>query len=256
MVQILGISGKKQSGKNTTANYINGRILTETEMVRDFYITETGELAVLTSDKTGVEDYGILDVTRRDAGFVSYAESELWPFVKLYSFADGLKSLCMDFFGLSQAQAYGTDKQKNTKTKVKWEDVPTWENSSLNTNRGPMTARELMQYFGTDIMRKMYEPVHVEHTVSKILSEQTQLAIIPDVRFPNEVKAIQKAGGKVVRLTRDKHKDSHSSECGLDPDNFDWNKFDLVIENTKDLKHTLSEVEKMYHVFSRTGELC
>ena len=258
MVKILGISGKKQSGKNTTANYINGKILVENSLVRDFYIDDTGQLAVLTSNKTGVEDYGILDVTRKDSEFSSYADSEWWPFVKLYSFADGLKSICRNFFGLTQAQVYGTDEQKNTKTKVKWEDTPTWQNSSLNKNRGYMTARELMQYFGTDIMRKMYSPVHIEHTISQIKSEQTELAIIPDVRFPNEVKAVQEAGGKVVRLTRDKHEDSHTSECGLDPENFNWENFDLIINNDEDdaQKSLIPAVEEMYNTFIRTGELC
>ena len=78
----------------------------------------------------------------------------MWPHVKLYSFADGLKQLCMEFFGLSHNQVYGTDTDKNTKTNIMWEDIPTWQNSSLNTNRGAMTSRELLQYFGTDVMRK------------------------------------------------------------------------------------------------------
>jgi hypothetical protein len=256
MVQILGISGKKQSGKNTLANHIIGKSLLEQELIKDFYLTDTGGLAVLTTDKTGVEDYGLLDVTRMDHGFISYAEEEIWPFVKLYSFAGGLKQLCMNFFGLTQVQVYGTDKQKNSPTKIKWEDTPTWKNSSLNLNRGYMTARELMQYFGTDIMRKMHEPVHVESTISKIMSEQTELAIIPDVRFPNEVEAIQNAGGQVIRLTRNRHKDSHSSECGLDAENFDWKGFDLVIENKGPLRDSIQDWDNMYYTFSRTGKLC
>jgi hypothetical protein len=39
-------------------------------------------------------------------------------------------------------------------------------------------------------------------------------------------------GGKVVRLTRNIHgDDSHSSEKALDIQNFDWSKFDIIIDN-------------------------
>jgi hypothetical protein len=263
MVKILGISGKKQSGKNTAANHIHGCALVESGLIKGFYINnDGGGLAILTADRTGVEDYGILDVTRQDEEFISYAEREIWPHIKMYSFANGLKNICIDFFGITHNQVYGTDKQKN-------QEVPhlLWENMLLNPltqaegvggqlKTGPMTAREFMQYFGTDIMRKIYEPVHVNHTVNRILAEQTQLAIIPDVRFPNEVKAIQDVGGKVVRLTRSNHEDTHSSECGLDPENFDWDQFDLVIENDGSLQDTLEDVHKMYTSLVTTGKLC
>ena len=38
MINILGISGKKQAGKNTLANYINGRIIKSLGTVKDFGI--------------------------------------------------------------------------------------------------------------------------------------------------------------------------------------------------------------------------
>ena len=95
-----------------------------------------------------------------------------------------------------------------------------------------MTARELLQYFGTDIMRTMHENVWVNQTINTISQEQTELAIIADVRFPNEVEAIKEAGGKVVRLTRGRKKDSHPSELALDKENYDWSNFDLVVDNS------------------------
>jgi len=249
-MRILGISGKKQSGKNTFANYINGRVMLSMGMIRDFYVDvdNKGELVIETTNASGEIGWGVFDVTRKDHGFTEYAERELWPYVKLYSFADGLKSLCMEFFGLSPEQVYGTDEHKNTTTEIKWEDVPTWENSSLNKNRGNMTARELMQYFGTDIMRRMYEPVHINHALNKVKSEQSQVAIIPDVRFPNEVEAIKKAGGNVVRLTRVfNEEDSHPSETALDEENFDWGNFDFVLENNCPAGEFIPIVEQFYN---------
>jgi len=235
MANILGISGKKQSGKNTAANYIHGLVIAKMKLAKDFRIDKSGRLCILTSDSSGWEDWGEFDVTRTDVDFVNYAEYNIWPHIKMYSFADGLKSLCVEFFGLKPEQVYGTDKQKNTPTALKHPDT-----GKL------MTAREFMQYFGTDVMREIHEPVHVNHAINRILSEQSDLAIVPDVRFPNEVKAIQDAGGKVIRLTRNTRKDSHASECGLDEDNFDWNNFDCIIENDGSLEDTLKSVDAAY----------
>ena len=50
---------------------------------------------------------------------------------------------------------------------------------------------------------------------------------MPDVRFPNEAKAIKKAGGKVIRFTRSPHDDVHASETALQ----DYDGFDCVIDN-------------------------
>ena len=234
--KILGISGKKQSGKNTKANYIHGNILRNLGLAKDFYIDESGSLIILTLNKDGDKGWGEFDVTRKDAEFVEYAQYNLWPHVKMYSFADGLKGLCVEFFGLKPEQVYGTDAQKNTTTEIK-----SPETGEL------MTAREFMQYFGTDVMRQLHEPVHVNHAISKILSEQSELSIIPDVRFPNEVEAIQNAGGKVIRLTRSTRNDEHASECALDEGEFDWANFDAIIDNDCPMEEALVRFGDTYN---------
>jgi len=75
--------------------------------------------------------------------------------------------------------------------------------------------------------------VWVDTTMNKISRESlyTDVAIIADCRFPNEVLAIKKAGGLVVKLSRDLFHSNSSSECALDPENFDQNLFDLIIED-------------------------
>ena len=263
MARILGISGKKQSGKNTTANYIHGSILKDLKLARDFYIEEdTGSLVIETQDSNGSYGWGEFDVCRKDSSFVQYAEREIWPYVKMYSFADGLKSLCVEFFGLKPEQVYGTDEQKNQEVShLRWENMPKAINStmmkkivtapdakrSFDWKEGPMTAREFMQFFGTDVMRKMHEPIHVNHAIDRIKFEGSALSIIADVRFPNEVKSIQDAGGKVIRLTRQKFDDCHASECGLDKENFDWSNFDAVVENNKPLNECLPMYDEVYN---------
>ena len=231
-MRIIGISGRKQAGKNTVANFITGCIIKDRAMVSDFDIGDKGELEIETQDVKGAKGWGIFDITRKDTNFVSYAEQELWPHVKLYHFADCLKHLSVSLFDLEPRQVYGTDEDKNSMTKY------------------GQTAREFLQYFGTDIMRKIKDTVWVDYTLKLIQEEQSSVALIPDVRFPNEIDAIQKAGGIVLRLTRDVYSDNHRCESALDRDNFDWSKFDHVVDNNTDVAGLIKILEEQKHICS------
>ena len=206
-MKILGISGRKQAGKNTTANILHGVVLKRLNNIEDWNIGASGELLVQTEG-----GWGEFDVTRQDRAFSEYAEYNMWPFVKLYSFADELKRICVELFNIPYECVFGTDEQKNqVQEHLLWENIP-----GVTTNEGPMTAREFMQFFGTDVCRKMYEPIWVDSCIRKIQAEQSELAIIADVRFPNEAKAIERVGGGLLRLTRNIYDDDHSSEVALD----------------------------------------
>jgi hypothetical protein len=209
-MKILGISGRKQAGKNTTANILHGVVLKRLNNIEDWNIGASGELLVQTEG-----GWGEFDVTRQDRAFSEYAEYNMWPFVKLYSFADELKRICVELFNIPYECVFGTDEQKNqVQEHLLWENMPCW--LPPPPKKGAMTAREFMQFFGTDVMRKMYEPIWVDSCIRKIQAEQSELAIIADVRFPNEAKAIERVGGGLLRLTRNIYDDDHSSEVALD----------------------------------------
>jgi hypothetical protein len=265
MTRIIGISGKKQSGKSTSANWFHGLVLKDQGLVEDFNVDANGKLAIETFNQAREKGWGVFDVDRKDEAFVEYAEEEMWPHVKMYSYADTLKNLAVHLFGLRPEQVYGSEEDKNSLTQFRWENMPgiitkevleeEWGNmlcdwfpkdheygskrmqESLDRINltyhaaGPMTAREFMQYFGTDIMRKMYSNIWVDNTIKKILAEGSELAVIPDVRFPNEVEAVLANGGEVIRLSRVYEEDGHQSETCLDPKNFDHSKFTHIIEN-------------------------
>jgi hypothetical protein len=92
-----------------------------------------------------------------------------------------------------------------------------------------MTAREVLQFVGTEIFRKMYQPVWTEMLMNTIKLEEPGIAVIADCRFDNEAQAIKDNGGIVIRLTRNTEKDDHISEDGFG----DWDNFDLTIDNAK-----------------------
>jgi hypothetical protein len=139
---------------------------------------------------------------------------------QVYNFADALKKdICINILGLTHDQCYGSDEYKNTMTDCFWEGKN-------------LTAREVMQFVGTDFFRKLKNSVWVDATINKITSEKKPLSIIADCRFPNEVKAIQDAGGVVIKLTRNPYNSDHESETALDIANYPMENFDLVIQNS------------------------
>jgi len=243
---ILGISGKKQAGKTTIANIIHGEILLKNNMVGDYNVDQNGKLLVKTYNSQGKEGWGQFDIERKDEQFIEYAHYNMWPHVKLYNFADSLKDMCINLFGFTYEQAYGTNEQKDQKLKhLLWKNMPRGK-VSRKAPKGEMSAREFMQFFGTEVMRKMHSDVWANACLNKIIKEGSDFAIIADVRFPNEVEAINKAGGKVLRLERNVHDDKHDSETALDADNYDHGNFWHVLDNSKiDIGQTIVEVKSL-----------
>ena len=151
----------------------------------------------------------------------------------IYNFADPLKKMCMEIFGLSYNQCYGSDDHKNELVNCVWPD-----------SKSQMTAREVMQYVGTDVFRQMQHNVWADATIRKIQDENLPLSLIADCRFPNEVEAVKKAGGLVVKLNRNLYHSSHESETALDEENYDQQNFDLVIDN-----QDMEQVDKNKRIF-------
>ena len=86
-----------------------------------------------------------------------------------------------------------------------------------------MTAREIMQVWGTDIFRSFNSNCFVNATINQIEKEGFDFALICDARFPNELDAFIEMDPIVLRLTRKVTDFTHSSETKLF--SYDWNKF-------------------------------
>ena len=249
---IVAISGRKQSGKTTLLNFMHGHEMKRHEVIDKFTISPEGNLVVncMFEDDKGnaFEEMGVLDLFQDTEIFYEYASNNIWPFVKAYNFADSLKEICVNLFNVPYECVHGTDEQKNQlQEHLRWENMlgvisDSRFNSFLLDHKidlqaknivyhepGPMTAREFMQFLGTDIMRKIYEPIWVNNCLNRIKSDSPPIAVIGDCRFVNEIEAVKNAGGKVVRLTRNISNNNHQSE--KDADNYEG--FDLVIDNSQ-----------------------
>ena len=206
MTKILGFAGKKQSGKNTCCNFLQMLKFHEYGVCKNASLNEQGQILVsdLFGEKVSGSDW--IPLTEEYVDISQLLES--FRPCKIYAFADVLKEFAVDVLGLEYNQVYGTNEEKNSPTHLLWENMPT------GNNKGPMTGREVLQYFGSDICRKMYENIWFDACIRRIRKDNPELALISDVRFPNEIKGVQNEGGVVFGLPRDivNGKDTHSSE--------------------------------------------
>jgi hypothetical protein len=162
---------------------------------------------------------------------------------KIYSFAYPLKSFCINVMGLSHENCYGTEEQKNSLTKYKWDNLPdkiryAYSKDIGNAFPGPrygyMTAREILQIVGTNVFRDMFDRnIWACGAINTIKNENKKIAIICDTRFTSEVNAVMaEKNGYIIRLLRQVAEDIHQSETELD--NFNFNQFGdraLIIDN-------------------------
>ncbi len=174
--------------------------------------------------------------------------------VKRLSFAYPLKEFVHAEFDIPKNHLYGTDAEKNHPL-CTWGEIFTGLCLSKynKKDRALLSAREIMQVVGTDVMRQGnmnflypeyetkcrafikkkfgakagsgggFDGIWIELALMDIKVEKARgdcdIAVISDVRFHNERLAVAEAGGINVRLHRDTGCDDsipHPSELELD----------------------------------------
>lgn len=219
---LVGITGKKGSGKTTFGNQLIATYLNHTFPPTDTY---------------NVDDQGRLRRYNEVADFPSG--------LYRHSFAAPLKDMCITLFDLDPSKVYGNDDDKNTPT-----GVPFPEGHAAAGRE--MTIRDILKYVGTDLFRKWVPNIWTN--VWSRTFPYHGLVVVDDVRFPNELDAIlaknEEPGcvAKIVRLKRNvAGPDAHLSETSLDriPDSA----FDLVVP--ADLHGVQAQTEYTHKTVSR-----
>lgn len=215
MTKIIGFGSFKQSGKSSSCQFLVDKI-------------------------SQIKKYTLIPRVFGGASMQNIGSEYSY---KIYSFADKLKQFAIECLGLTYEQCYGTDDNKNSLSHLRWEDMPgvTCDSHYLGMGQadlpkeliyhesGRMTAREVLQYFGTNIGRRMYSNIWVDATIRQIKNDKVDFALLSDCRFKNEAEAIQKEGGRIIGLTRRPFTDdNHQSEIDLI-----GYPFDAEIDNTE-----------------------
>lgn len=201
---IIGISGKKQSGKNTVAliwqylyDYYNNNY-THPITEEDFkeYVKNNHHLKSVWIQKSFAHKVkqitcillGCTMEQLEDPVFKETALGEEWWCWKI---------VLEGGYG-THLYPYSLPKPKNIQ----------------GLNLVKMTPRMLMQMLGTEFGRDM---VHPNLWVNSLMNEyKRQKWLITDVRFPNEAKAIKDRGGILIRLDREGFDNSKQIEWSCD----------------------------------------
>jgi len=112
------------------------------------------------------------------------------------SFAATLKDAVAAVFGWDRELLEGRTKEARA-----WrEQVDPWWAERLNMPG--LTPRLVLQLWGTEVCRKSFhDDIWIASLENKLRSSHDNI-VVSDCRFPNEIKAIKQAGGRVVWVKR------------------------------------------------------
>ena len=155
------------------------------------------------------------------------------------SFAKSLKDAVSFMFNWDREMLEG-----KTESSRHWREQPDkfWSDKFGK----PVTPRWVMQYFGTEVMRgQMLDTIWIDSCLMRYNGTPT---VIADTRFKNELKMIQKSGGKLILVKRGEltsveemqQKGAHKSEW----DWMGWN-FDYTIENDGTKEELYAKVDAL-----------
>lgn len=131
-----------------------------------------------------------------------------WGPVTGMAFADPLKVMAAELYGLTHEQLHGNEKET---------PLPAWNG---------LTPRVIMQRLGAEVARSIHPDTWVRHLLRRAEAWAAQfqdgsvapLVIVTDVRYQNEARHIIDAGGEVWRVVRtalDAPLDPHPSEAEI-----------------------------------------
>jgi hypothetical protein len=143
------------------------------------------------------------------------------------SFANTLKDAVSAVFGWDRELLEGRTRQSR-----EWREQPdVWWTERLGM---PITPRWVLQFWGTEVVRKSFHDDTWIASLENKLRKSKDDVVISDCRFPNEITAIKRAGGIVMRVHR-----------GPDPD---WYPFAEIVnrgpERNIEWSWTKTQLEK------------
>jgi hypothetical protein len=173
------------------------------------------------------------------------------------SFASTLKDAVSAVFGWDRTMLEG-----RTKEAREWrEQVDPWwaERLSMPT----LTPRWVLQYWGTEVCRRgFHDDIWIASLENKLRNSKDDV-VISDCRFPNEIKSIKNAGGKIIWVKRGDLPEWYDTaiganagilseqellkRLGIHASETAWvgTKFDSIVENNSGIDDLYLKVEQL-----------
>lgn len=243
---LIGISGKKQSGKDTVAKYLFSYIIQNSNQDNNNFII---------NNKSVIEQYFNEDFSK----VYSNLDDNFYK-THIYKFATPLKQIVSILLDLDPSElekevvkntpicdfiTYKISFPNRFKSEEYYHDTESLNqrleelqssNIFYSLKKINITPRELMQYLGTDVIRNIDPNIWI-NLLDKTLKKRSQncglnIIAITDVRFKNEVDYIRNNNGLIIRVidTKNHIDDLHISENELNDNQY----FDLTIYNNKE----------------------
>jgi hypothetical protein len=189
---------------------------------------------------------GVVGFIGSGKGTVADILVDSYGFQKI-SFADSLKDAVSAVFGWPRYMLEGdTDASREFR-----EQVDQWWADKLHMP--DLTPRVVLQKWGTEVCRDgWHQDIWIASLERKLTDDKNY--VIPDTRFPNEIKMINRLGGQVWQIKRgenpnwyDQYKLGGSPPKDVHPSEWSWirSKYDHTIENNgsfDDLKDKISSL--------------
>ena len=168
---ILGISGKKQSGKDLVGKIIQW---------------------LVSNNTISFDDWINISTSTRN----SYSH---WI---IKSFADNLKDIVCLIINCTRDELED-ESFKNKELGEEW-DIPYTPLDSTGIRYNKLTPRMILQQLGTEVGRNIHPNIWINSLMKDYISDKHKLPnwIITDTRFKNEVEAIEDKGGFIIRVNR------------------------------------------------------
>ena len=183
------------------------------------------------------------------------------------SFASSLKDVLACVFGWNRNKLEGVI----TEDRVWRDQIDPWWSQQLDIP--DLTPRKMLQQIGTDLFRNHFHNDIWISSLENKLQKCTKNVVITDCRFPNEIEAIRKLGGVIVRIKRGIEPEWFNDALYLNQnpdtkyrdvlqDRLDRNnihasevawigtEFDYILENDKSLVDLYLQVDKLLKIWS------
>ncbi len=224
-------SGKKLSGKTSCASFALAEFINKKIGKDRFSVSKTGREGPSLVDS--FNNNSIIPIAYTNPALKNLTDTYS---VKVYDFRDPLREFCVNSLGLDYIQCYGSDTDQDSVTHILWEDMfdqirekysrPRRGSGGNKPANGFMTAKEVMNVVENDIFRRIDANCWARSLYSMIHKDKSDLNVVLNASYPNEVTLGVEFGAKVIRLLKDngKHHDDPLNEFSL-------GEYSLVIDN-------------------------
>ena len=248
-MKVLAFCGTSESGKSSAANFLMATVMQKLGIMEDWRLNDKGKIEILGKviDENEVEsnDYFELDIENKEPDFLLWARG-IHMNCKTYSLAYPLKKTLRNLFGLTKEQT-DTQDGKKEETDITWGQMAELLDSKERKRIKEegiadkrMTGREVMEYFGTKVLRRMNEDIFVDALIKQLRNDEELLksqdvhnnvVLITDVRRLNEaVKLKKEFNATIVRLLRGNPVNTSESDIDSITPDFTIDNRELTLE--------------------------